>query len=76
MCSTVNGNLTVSNMLITGGISKIPSNVCREVDEMREERLRRRRECDRFRRQRETNEERHTKFVNLALALAYLVFTF
>ena len=48
MCSTVNGNLTVSNMLITGGILKIPSNVCREVDEVREERLRRRREYDRF----------------------------
>ena len=47
-CSTVNGNLTVSNMLITGGILKIPSNVCREVDEVREERLRRRREYDRF----------------------------
>ena len=33
------------------------SNVCREVDEVREERVIRRRERDRLRRERETNEE-------------------
>ena len=35
-----------------------------EVDEVREERLRRR-ECDRLRRERESNEERCARFVNL-----------
>ena len=51
-CTRVNGNLTVRNMLITCGILKMMSSVCREVDEVREERLRRRRECDRLRRER------------------------
>ena len=37
----MNGNLTVRNMLITRDILKIASNVCREVDEVREERFRR-----------------------------------
>ena len=41
-CTTVNKNLTVRNMLITCGVLKMVSNLCREVDEVREERLRRR----------------------------------
>ena len=49
---TVNRNLTVRNMLITRGMLKMVSNVSGEVDEVREERLRRR-ECDRLRRERE-----------------------
>ena len=53
-CTTVNRNLTVHNMLITCVILKMTSNVCREVNEVREERLRR--EHDRFRKERETNE--------------------
>ena len=51
-CTRVNGNLTDRNMLITCGILKMISSVCREVDEVREERLRRRRECDRLKRER------------------------
>ena len=47
------------------------SNICREVDEMREERLRRR-ECDRLRRERETNEERQRRLVNLCPCLSLL----
>ena len=57
-CTTVNGNLTVRNMLITRDILKIASSVCREVDEVREERFRR---TDL--KERETNEERQ-RFVN------------
>ena len=54
--ATMNGNLTVCNtLLITCGILKKESNICGEVDEVREERLRWRRECERFRRERETN---------------------
>ena len=56
-CTTVNGNLTVRNM-ITRDILKIASNVCREVDEVREERFRR---TDL--KEIETNEERQ-RFVN------------
>ena len=59
---TVNGNFTVCNMLlITRAILKMASNArtVTEVDEVREERLRRRRERDRLRRGRETNEEFH-----------------
>ena len=41
-CTTVNRNLTVRNVLITSGILKIASNVCKEIDEVREERLWRR----------------------------------
>ena len=48
VCTTVNGNLTVYNMLITYGILKMASNVCREVNEVREERLIRRRDHDRL----------------------------
>ena len=48
---TVNRNLTVRNMLITYGILKLASNVSREVDEVREERLGRRGECDRLRKE-------------------------
>ena len=59
MCMIVNGKLTVCNMLITHGVLKMVSNVCREVSEVREERLRRRRECDRLRR--ETNEKKTYK---------------
>ena len=51
VCKTVNGNLTVRNMLITYGILKVASNVSREIDEVREERLRRRGECDRLRKE-------------------------
>ena len=51
VCTTVNGNLTVCNMLITHGILKMVSNVCRGVNEVREERLRRRSEHDRLRRE-------------------------
>ena len=54
-------------MLITCGLVKMAINVCREVREIREERLRRR-ECDKLRREREINEERHANF---ALTLAY-----
>ena len=56
-CTTVNGNLTVRNM-ITRDILKIASNVCREVDEVREERFRR---TDL--KEIETNEKRQ-RFVN------------
>ena len=38
--------------------------LCREVDKVREERLRRRRECDKLRRETNT-EERRRRFVNL-----------
>ena len=50
-CMTVYRNLTVCNMLITCGALKMVSNVCREVNKVREERLRRT-ECDRLRRER------------------------
>ena len=49
----MNGKLTVCNtLLITCGTLKMASNVCGEVNEVREERLRWRRECDRLRRER------------------------
>ena len=41
-CTTGNRNLTDRNMLITHGVLKMASNVCREVNEVREERFRRR----------------------------------
>ena len=44
---------------------KMASSVCRELDEVREERLRRRRKCKKLRRERETSEERQTKFLKL-----------
>ena len=69
---TVNRNLTVHNMLITRGILKMVSNVSGEVDEVREEGLRRR-ECDRLKRKRETNEKRHTRLVNLCPRLSLLI---
>ena len=50
---------------ITRGNIKMASNVRGEADEVREERLRRRRECYRLRRERETREERHARFVKL-----------
>ena len=62
VCTTVNRNLTVRNMLITHGILNKASNVCREIDGVRGKRLRRRQEHDRLRRER-TNEE--LRFVNL-----------
>ena len=40
MCATVNRNLTVHNTLLTCGVLTMVSNVCREVDEVREEKLR------------------------------------
>ena len=40
------------------------SKVCREADEVKEERLRRI-ECDRLRREREINEEGQRRFANL-----------
>ena len=46
-----------------------------EVDEVREERLRRR-ERDRLRRQRETNEERQARFVNLCSCLSLITFCY
>ena len=51
-CTTENGNLTIFNMLITHDVLKMVSIVCREVGEVREYRLRRRRERDRLRRER------------------------
>ena len=56
-------------LYITRGNIKMLSNVRREVDEVREERLIRRRERDRLRGdlERETSEERHTRFVNFLL---------
>ena len=39
-CVTVNGSLTVCNTLLTSGILKMVSNVCREVGEVREVRFR------------------------------------
>ena len=66
-CMTVNGNLTVHNMLITHGVLKMASSWCREVDEVREERLRRR-EHDRLRRERETNEERQRRLKTFPLS--------
>ena len=59
-CTTVIGNLTVCNMLITYGILKIESIISREVGEVRLRRL----ERNRLKRERETNEERHARFVN------------
>ena len=41
------------------------SNACREVDEVKEEGLRRRIECDRLRTEREINEEGQRRFANL-----------
>ena len=60
----------LSFVLITHGNVKVVSIVtivCREVDEVREERLIRRRGCDKLRRdlERETSEERYTRFVDL-----------
>ena len=46
---------------------------CREVDEVREERLRRR-ECDRLRRGKVTNKERHVRFVDLYPHLSLIEF--
>ena len=51
-CMTVDRNLTVCNILIIHDILKVVSIVSREVDEVREERLRRRKEYDRLRRER------------------------
>ena len=59
------------NILIIHGILKMASSVCREVNEVREERLRRR-ECDRLKRERETNKERQRRFVNLFPRLSLL----
>ena len=61
---TVIGNVTVCNMLITHGIIKMASIVCREVSEMGLRRL----ECDRLRR--EINEESHVRFVNCCPCLS------
>ena len=61
-CATMNRNLTVHNTLLTHGVLTMVSNVCREVDKVREERLRQR-ECDRLRR--ETNKERQVRLVSL-----------
>ena len=74
VCTTVNRNLTVHNMLITFGILKVVSNVYGEVDKVREERLRKRRGCNRLRRERETNEQRHARFVNLCPCLSLFTF--
>ena len=45
-CVYNNEWLIVHNVLITHGVLKMVSNVCREVNEVREERLRRKRECN------------------------------
>ena len=52
-----------NTLLLTHGVFKMVSIVCREVDEVREERLGRRRECDRrtYVEERETNEERRAR---------------
>ena len=50
---------------------KNDKNVCREVDELREERFGRI-ERDRFRREREANEERQRRIVNLSPCLSLL----
>ena len=52
VCMTLNRNLTVHDMLITHGILNKASNVCREIDEERGKKLRRRQEHDRLRRER------------------------
>ena len=59
-------------MLITCDVLKMVDNACRQVDEVREERLRKRREGDRLRRERVTNEERKRRFVNLCPHLSLL----
>ena len=71
-CTAVNRNLTIRNMLITRGMLKMANIVCKEVDKVREERLRTRREHDRLRSQRETNEERHAKCINLCPCLSLI----
>ena len=49
-CTTVNRDFAVCKMLlITCSVFKMENNICREVDEVREERFSRR-ECDRLRR--------------------------
>ena len=55
--------LRVRNTLLTHDALKMVSNVCREVNEVREERLGRRRECDRrtYIEERETNKERQVR---------------
>ena len=55
--------LRVRNTLLTHGVLNMVSNVCREVDEVRKERLGRRRECNRrtYIEERETNEERQAR---------------
>ena len=55
-CVYDNEWLIVHNVLITHGILKMVSNVCREVNEVREERLRRKRECNKLA-EREKNKE-------------------
>ena len=45
--------------------------MCREVNKAREERLRRKRENDRLRSERKTNEERHARFINLTLPYSH-----
>ena len=51
---------------------KNDKNVCREVDELKEERFGRRIERDRFRREREANEKRQRSIVNLSPCLSLL----
>ena len=60
MCFNNNNNNTLGIALQC----LIASNVERESDEGREERLRRRRECNSLREDREIAEERHARFVN------------
>ena len=58
-CVTVNRNLTVCSKLLTCGILKLASNVCREVDEVREARLRRKKNmADLHRREKLTKTEK------------------
>ena len=55
-CTTANRNFAVHNMLITREVLKMASRsgICREVDEVREERFRR--ECNTLRREK-TNKD-------------------
>ena len=49
---------------------KMVSNVCRELDEVRKERLRQRRKFEKLRRERNYSEERQTRFLNLQMCRA------
>ena len=59
-------------LTITRGVLKMVSNVCREVDEVREERVMRRREHDKLRRGREKLMKKGKEgLLTFSLALVY-----